>query len=60
MFDGRTTVHLCRYGTYAIGDATVRVLGSRFDVGSYETIIAGPAAVVNSGHFGFMASARAP
>ncbi|MER5750264.1 hypothetical protein [Streptomyces sp. NPDC002088] len=37
------------YGTYAIGDATVRVLGSRFDVGSYATIIAGPAAVVHYG-----------
>ncbi|MGW2047058.1 hypothetical protein ACWCPF_18040 [Streptomyces sp. NPDC001858] len=31
------------------GDATVRVLGSRFDVGSYATIIAGPAAVVHYG-----------
>lgn len=37
------------YGTYAIGDAVVRVLGSRFDVGSYATIIAGPAAVVHYG-----------
>lgn len=37
------------YGTYAIGDATVRVLGSRLDVGSYATIIAGPAAVVHYG-----------
>lgn len=37
------------YGTYAIGDAIVRVLGSRFDVGSYATIIAGPAAVVHYG-----------
>ncbi|WP_329280838.1 hypothetical protein [Streptomyces sp. NBC_01451] len=37
------------YGTYAIGDATVRVLGSRFDVGSYATIIAGPAANVHYG-----------
>ncbi|MEV7978195.1 hypothetical protein [Streptomyces sp. NPDC086519] len=37
------------YGTYAIGDATVRVLGCRFDVGSYATIIAGPAAVVHYG-----------
>ena len=37
------------YGTYAIGDASVRVLGSRFDVGSYATIIAGPAAVVHYG-----------
>jgi len=37
------------YGTYAIGDATVRILGSRFDVGSYATIIAGPAAVVHYG-----------
>jgi len=37
------------YGTYAIGDATVRVLGSRFDVGSYATIIAGPVAVVHYG-----------
>ncbi|OIJ62666.1 hypothetical protein [Streptomyces mangrovisoli] len=37
------------YGTYAIGDATVRVLGSRVDVGSYATIIAGPAAVVHYG-----------
>ncbi|WP_329549323.1 hypothetical protein OG548_41230 [Streptomyces sp. NBC_01356] len=37
------------YGTYAIGDATVRVLGSRFDVGSYATIIAGPAASVHYG-----------
>ncbi|MFJ3670832.1 hypothetical protein ACIPSE_30670 [Streptomyces sp. NPDC090106] len=37
------------YGTYAIGDATVRVLGARFDVGSYATIIAGPAAVVHYG-----------
>ena len=37
------------YGTYAIGDATVRVLGSCFDVGSYATIIAGPAAVVHYG-----------
>ncbi|MCX4759531.1 hypothetical protein OG562_00710 [Streptomyces sp. NBC_01275] len=37
------------YGTYAIGDVTVRVLGSRFDVGSYATIIAGPAAVVHYG-----------
>ncbi|MFI1032916.1 hypothetical protein [Streptomyces sp. NPDC020951] len=37
------------YGTYAIGDATVRVLGSRFDVGSYATVIAGPAAVVHYG-----------
>ncbi|WP_107103421.1 hypothetical protein [Streptomyces griseoruber] len=40
------------YGTYAIGDATVRVLGSRFDVGSYATIIAGPAAVVHYGDSG--------
>ena len=37
------------YGTYAIGDAVVRVLGCRFDVGSYATIIAGPAAVVHYG-----------
>ncbi|MFD7708530.1 hypothetical protein ACFV6E_01765 [Streptomyces sp. NPDC059785] len=37
------------YGTYAIGDATVRVLGSRLDVGSYATSIAGPAAVVHYG-----------
>ncbi|MGW7258779.1 hypothetical protein [Streptomyces sp. NPDC054834] len=37
------------YGTYAIGDATVRVLGSRVDVGSYATIIAGSAAVVHYG-----------
>ncbi|WP_369244190.1 hypothetical protein [Streptomyces sp. R41] len=37
------------YGTYAIGDAIVRVLGSRFDVGSYATIIAGPAASVHYG-----------
>lgn len=37
------------YGTYAIGDANVRVLGSRFDVGSYATIIAGPAASVHYG-----------
>ncbi|MFF4586329.1 hypothetical protein [Streptomyces sp. NPDC001388] len=37
------------YGTYAIGDATVRVLGSRIDVGSYATVIAGPAAVVHYG-----------
>ncbi|KPI20395.1 hypothetical protein OK074_1224 [Actinobacteria bacterium OK074] len=37
------------YGTYAIGDATVRVLGSRFDVGSYATICAGPAASVHYG-----------
>ncbi|WP_406480941.1 hypothetical protein [Streptomyces sp. NBC_01615] len=37
------------YGTYAIGDATVRVLGSQFDVGSYATIIAGPAASVHYG-----------
>ncbi|MCL8017255.1 hypothetical protein [Streptomyces sp. AS02] len=37
------------YGTYAIGDSTVRVLGSRFDVGSYATIVAGPAAVVHYG-----------
>ncbi|WP_210588669.1 hypothetical protein [Streptomyces sp. GESEQ-35] len=37
------------YGTYAIGDAIVRVLGSRFEVGSYATIIAGPAAVVHYG-----------
>ena len=37
------------YGTYAIGDAVVRVLGSRFDVGSYATIIAGPAASVHYG-----------
>lgn len=37
------------YGTCAIGDATVRVLGSRLDVGSYATVIAGPAAVVHCG-----------
>ncbi|MER5185162.1 hypothetical protein ABT009_43960 [Streptomyces sp. NPDC002896] len=37
------------YGTYAIGDATVRVLGSRFDVGSYATICAGPAASIHYG-----------
>ncbi|MHB9864259.1 hypothetical protein [Streptomyces sp. YIM S03343] len=37
------------YGTYAIGDATVRVLGSRFEVGSYATILAGPAPVVHYG-----------
>ncbi|KOU69052.1 hypothetical protein ADK57_13495 [Streptomyces sp. MMG1533] len=37
------------YGTYAIGDATVRVLGSRLDVGSYATICAGPAATVHYG-----------
>ncbi|MGW0712670.1 hypothetical protein ACWD4G_43215 [Streptomyces sp. NPDC002643] len=37
------------YGTYAIGDATVEVLGSRFDVGSYATICAGPAATVHYG-----------
>ncbi|MEU9288250.1 hypothetical protein AB0D57_27015 [Streptomyces sp. NPDC048275] len=37
------------YGTYAIGDAVVRVLGSQFDVGSYATIIAGPAASVHYG-----------
>lgn len=37
------------YGTYAIGDATVRVLGSRLDVGSYATICAGPSAVIHYG-----------
>jgi hypothetical protein len=37
------------YGTYAIGDATVRVLGSQFDVGSYATICAGPAASIHYG-----------
>ncbi|MFC8436371.1 hypothetical protein [Streptomyces sp. NPDC057253] len=37
------------YGTYAIADSTVRVLGSRLDVGSYATICAGTNAVVHYG-----------